>query len=168
MIESIKRVHFIDMHVGITTNAMGIFGKATTFSASCNYLLPTMGSYIVMKDALILIFNVKYTYYERLFNLHMLWWHFSILSCHVTWVQLFILWLFHGTYVGGYNIHHKHMGGYKEEVGILEHEDILQGFLTSPCVWTLHGHWMNAFDNRSNNPQVVESHNITANIGFSL
>lgn len=79
-----RKSAFIDMHVGIATNVMGIFEKATIFSASCNCLLPTIIKYFVMKDALIPIFIVNHTNCDKLLNLGMLWWHFSILSCHVT------------------------------------------------------------------------------------
>lgn len=59
MIGSMKRVQFIDMHMGITTNVVVIFGKVTITIASSNCLLPTMGSYFVLRDTLILIFIVK-------------------------------------------------------------------------------------------------------------
>ena len=112
--DRVNRVCFIGMHVGIITNVMGIFEKVTIFSATCNCLLPNVISYFVMRDALFLKLLWTTHIVTNYFNLGILWWHFSILSCHVTWVQLFILWLFHETWMGGYNVYYNHMGGYNE------------------------------------------------------
>ena len=82
--------------MGVPTNAVGIYGKSTIFSASSNCLLPSVVSYFVTKYELILMFIATTQIVEEsLVFMRHVW--VGMISISITWVVIKRRWVFWNT-----------------------------------------------------------------------